>query len=584
MFDIDETRIAEHLGLLYGEEQAVVVLPKLLALLGDFSTRHPELRENVVAAHERLTERDAILITYGDQVVEPGKPTLETLAEVLETYAKGAITGVHILPFFPYSSDDGFSVIDYGQVNPDLGDWSAIVRLGQSFRLMFDAVINHISRQSAWFQAFVAGDPAFSEAFIVVEPGTDLTQVVRPRALPLLTAVQTVSGEKLVWTTFSSDQIDLNFADPSVLLRIVELLLLYVAQGAEIIRLDAIAYLWKKLGTSCIHLPETHEVVKLFRTVLDAVAPGVMLITETNVPHEENISYFGDGTDEAQLVYQFPLPPLVLHTLSTGNATALTSWAASLSPASEQTTFYNFLASHDGVGVRPVEGILTPEEVKALADRTLAHGGHVSYKTNTDGSQSAYELNISYFDALSDPQGGEPPGLQVARFIASQAIMLMLQGVPAIYAHSYFGSRNYHEGVAKTGRFRSINREKLDRAALEASLSDPSTVRSKVYMAYRHLLEVRRQYPAFHPNGLQRVLDLGSELFAVLRTAPGGGEYVLCLVNVTEQKRTTGIDTDAYALPSVGPWRDLVGGNSYIGDDGKLVLELEPYQIVWLIA
>ena len=486
-----EGRLVEHLTFLYGNQRGLALWPQLSALLSDFMSRHPHLSATVPPPSDRLTERDVILITYGDQVTEPGKPALVTLAEVLETYARGAITGVHILPFFPYSSDDGFSVIDYAQVDPELGTWADIALLGRSFRLMFDAVINHISRQSSWFQAFLAGDPEFADAFIVVPPGTDLSQVVRPRALPLLTAVQTASGEKLVWTTFSTDQIDLNFADPGVLMRIVRLLLLYVEKGAEMIRLDAIAYLWKTIGSSCIHLEETHRVVKLFRAVLDMVAPGVMLITETNVPHEENISYFGSGSDEAQMVYQFPLPPLVLHTLSTGNATALTSWAAELAHPSEQTTFYNFLASHDGVGVRPVEGILTPAEVQALADRVLAHGGHASYKTNTDGSESVYELNISYFDALSDPQGGEPVSLQVARFMASQSIMLSLQGVPAIYAHSFFGSRNYPEGVEITGRARSINREKLQRAELEAALADPTSLRRQVWAAYRHLLEER---------------------------------------------------------------------------------------------
>jgi len=579
-----EQQLVEHLTFLYGDERGLAAWSRLSALLAEFASRHPHLSENVPPPRDRLTERDVILITYGDQVVEPGKPALVTLAEVLETYARGAITGVHILPFFPYSSDDGFSVIDYAEVDPELGTWADIVPLGRSFRLMFDAVINHISRESSWFQAFLAGDPAFADAFIVVAPGTDLSEVVRPRALPLLTAVQTVSGEKLVWTTFSTDQIDLNFADPGVLLRIIELLLLYVEKGAELIRLDAIAYLWKTVGSSCIHLEETHRVVKLFRSVLDIVAPGVMLITETNVPHEENISYFGSGSDEAQLVYQFPLPPLVLHTLSTGNAAALTSWAAELSPPSDQTTFYNFLASHDGVGVRPVEGLLTSAEVQALADRVLAHGGHASYKTNTDGSESVYELNISYFDALSDPQGGEPVSLQVARFMASQSIMLSLQGVPAIYAHSFFGSRNYPEGVEITGRARSINREKLQRAELEAALADPTSLRWQVWATYRHLLEERAQHPAFHPNGPQTVLTLDPAIFAVVRSAPDGSERVLCLHNVTGAPVAISLEMAANGLADVAIWRDVLSEQKFSASSTGLTPALAPYQVVWLIS
>ncbi|MGC9397871.1 MAG: alpha-amylase family glycosyl hydrolase [Anaerolineae bacterium] len=569
-----EARIVDHLRFLYPEAAPEALWTRLRARLEAFRAAHPELRQPL-PPEERLTERDAILITYGDQVTEPGRAPLATLADVLTTYAGDVISGVHILPFFPYSSDDGFSVIDYMTVNPEWGDWEDVERIGAHFRLMFDAVINHISRRSAWFQGFLAGDPQYKDFFITVEPGTDLSDVVRPRAKPLLTPVETAEGEKLVWTTFSPDQIDLNFANPEVLLRIVDVLLCYVEHGVEIIRLDAIAYLWKEIGTPCIHLEQTHRVVQLFRAILDLVAPNVMLITETNVPHAENISYFGDGTNEAQLVYQFSLPPLVLHALARGDASYLTTWAAGLAGdlSSKETTFYNFLASHDGVGVRPVEGILPPEEVQWLAARAKAHGGYVSYKANADGSQSPYELNISYFDALSDPQGREPLGLQVQRFMVSQAIMLALQGVPAIYVHSFFGSRNYPEGVEKTERYRSINRQKFRRAELEAALADPNTVQARVYHAYHRLLSVRREHPAFHPVGAQRVLDLGPAVFALTRTAPKGDEVLLCLHNVTAEPQT--LELQALDLGAV---EDVIGGEVYPPE----ALTLGPYQILWL--
>ncbi len=574
-------RIADHLRFLYGEERAPALLRRLLARLEAFRQQHPELAD--APSTDRLTERDVILITYGDQIQSPDKPPLQNLAEVLVTTVKGLITGVHILPFFPYSSDDGFSVIDYTRVNPAWGTWADIERLRPHFRLMFDAVINHISAQSEWFRRFLAGDPAFAHAFIVVDPSTDLSMVTRPRALPLLTRFQKDDGEEVwVWTTFSADQVDLNYADPDVLLRVIDVLLLYVEHGAEIIRLDAIAYLWKRIGTSCIHLEETHRVVKLFRAVLDAVAPGVMLITETNVPHEENIAYFGDGTDEAQLVYQFPLPPLVLHAIATGDARYLTRWAAELAPPSTQTTFYNFLASHDGIGVRPVEGILPPEEVERLVARTLAHGGYVSHKTNPDGSRSVYELNISYFDALSDPKGGEPLAHQVRRFMVAQAIMLALQGVPAVYVHSLFGSRNFYAGVEQTGRYRSINREKFQRAELEAALADPASLRARVFAAYAHLLRVRRQHRAFHPNGPQRVLDLHPALFALTRTAPGGGEVLLCLHNTADATVHCTLDAEALRLPTASPWRDLLTGERLPLTGGKCDLVMSPYQVRWI--
>ena len=264
---------------------------------------------------ERLSERDAILITYGDQVQSPPRLPLTVLADFCNRYLAGLVSGVHLLPFYPWTSDDGFSVRNYRVVDPALGDWRAVARFRRRFRLMFDAVINHVSARHAWFRGFRRGDSRYRNHFIVVEGNPDLSQVVRPRALPLLTRFETPTGEKAVWTTFSEDQIDLNFANPEVLLEIIDTLLLYVQHGAEFIRLDAIAYLWKEIGTPCIHLPQTHRIVQLLRAVLDEVAPHVMLITETNVPHADNVSYFGDGYDEAQMVYNFALPPLVLHTL-----------------------------------------------------------------------------------------------------------------------------------------------------------------------------------------------------------------------------------------------------------------------------
>jgi sucrose phosphorylase len=578
-----EQRIRKHLDFLYGN-QAGDVWAKLQARLTAFAERHPELGK-ALPPSQRLSQRDAILITYGDQIQEPDRAPLQTLVEFAAQYLDGVVSGIHILPFFPYSSDDGFSVIDYRQVNPDFGTWNDVHRLGERFQLMFDAVINHISRHSAWFQGYLCGKAPYMGYFITVEPGIDLSMVVRPRALPLLTAVETVDGEALLWTTFSEDQVDLNYADPGLMLEIIDLLLFYAAQGAEIIRLDAIAYLWKEIGAPCIHQPQTYEVVRLWRAVLDAVAPGVLLITETNVPHEENISYFGDplpsgGTDQAQLVYQFPLAPLTMHSVLSGDATVLTAWAEDLD-APAQATFFNFTASHDGVGVRPAEGLLTPEQIQVLADAAVAHGGYASYKNNEDGTRSVYELNISYFDALSDPAADEPIEVQVARFMVSQAIMMSLAGVPGIYVHSLFGSQSWREGVAQTGRNRTINRQKLDRAVLESELADPNSLRHQVFTSYAALLRARAAEPAFHPFGEQRVLALDRGVFAVLRVAPDDEGRVLCLHNVSDRaKRVAVALADLGMMPD--PWLDLLSGEAYEPDGNALTIDLPPYAVRWL--
>ncbi len=571
--------ICEKLVALYGAERGTAAYHRLLALLDAFRKQHPDMAAQAIDPAERVSERDVMLITYGDSLLEPGVPPLQTLHHFLESHLSGVISSVHILPFFPYSSDDGFSVIDYKTVNPALGTWEDIRRIGEKFKLMFDAVINHISARSAWFEAFKAGDPTYRDFFITVDPDTDLTSVVRPRSLPLLSEVKTVDNTVHVWTTFSADQIDLNYASVDVLLRMIDILLFYVSQGMSFIRLDAIAYLWKEIGTSCIHLWQTHTVVKLIRDVLDRVAPHVAIITETNVPHAENVSYFGDGTDEAQLVYQFSLPPLTLHAFATQDATVLSTWAAGIEKTSDQTTFFNFTASHDGIGVRPAEGILTAEQIVALVERTRAHGGEVSYKTNTDGSESPYELNINYFDALSDPNSDEPQALQVQRFIASQAIQLAFMGMPGIYIHSLLGSRSWREGVELAGHKRAINREKLRADEVAAMLSDPATLRGDVFRRYRDLIAARIGERAFHPNAPQAVLALDPRVFALLRETPDGAEQILALHNVANQQvklalgQVTQVDAAGY--------RDLVSGMQ-VGADA--VVQLEPYQVLWLKA
>src|SRR5688572_20927545 len=370
--------LLSHLTFLYGADQAPQLLERLQRIIAGY-------RMLIRARDNKLTERDSIFITYGDQLQSAGEKPLQTLGAFCNRYLKGVVSGIHFLPFYPWTSDDGFSVADYRKVDSALGDWEDISAIQDHFRLMFDAVINHASSQHEWFQAFLRDDPQYRDYFIVVEGNPDLSQVVRPRALPLLTTFDTSSGPKQVWTTFSADQVDLNFRNPDVLLEIIDTLLFYVTQGAQFIRLDAIAYMWKEIGTSCIHLPQTHRIIRLFRSVLDVVAPYVILITETNVPHVDNISYFGNGADEAQMVYNFALPPILLHTLHTGNSRVLSKWATGLTLPSTQTTFFNFLASHDGIGVNPARGILPDDEIDALIQRVIEPRCLFSFKNEVSG-------------------------------------------------------------------------------------------------------------------------------------------------------------------------------------------------------
>ena len=569
--------VHSHLVALYGQPAGDETFERLTAILKSFQGP----AEPRTADQPLLSEKDSILITYADQLSELHTFPLRTLGGFCEQYLSGLVEGIHILPFYPYSSDDGFSVIDYREVHPAFGHWGHISQLSRQFRLMFDAVINHASVQHEWFEGFLRDDPRYREYFITGEGDPDLSQVVRPRALPLLTTFETASGPKRVWTTFSVDQVDLNFKSPNVLLEIVDTLLFYISHGAQLLRLDAIGYLWKEIGTSCIHLPQTHRIIRLFRAVLDAVAPYVLLVTETNVPHQDNISYFGDGTDEAQMVYNFALPPLILHTFGTQNSRVLSEWTAGLKLPSSRTTFFNFLASHDGVGINPARGILADAEIDALIGRAVEHGGLVSYKDDVSGRQIPYELNINYFDALSDPRSEEPLSLQVDRFMAAQAIMLALVGVPGIYFHSLFGSRGWREGVDLTGRNRTINRQKFDLHAFEGELGDESSLRHQVFARYTQLLRARRTSSAFHPHGEQQVLDMGEGIFALLRLSPDGSERVLCLHNISDQTRSVRLGSKKIFGLFAGPLVNLIT-DQRVDELSTDIVVLQPYQTLWL--
>ena len=563
-----EDRIRRRLERLYGR-RAGECLKRLLARAGQVAPEVPKHRKT------GWDQRDVVLITYGNQVRRPGVAPLACLGEFLTTGGLDRlVSAVHLLPFFPYSSDDGFSVVDYRAVDPALGDWSDVEALGQHFDLVFDLVVNHCSRHSRWFREYTAGNPPYTSYFIEVDPAADLSTVTRPRSHPLLTPVETSGGLRHVWTTFSDDQIDLDFAEPEVLLEMIDVLLFYLRRGARILRLDAIAYLWKELGTPCIHLPQTHTVVKLLRDLVDAMAPGTILLTETNVPHEENQSYFGDG-DEAQMVYQFSLPPLLLEALLSGNAELLVRWLGELEPTPPGTTVLNFTASHDGIGVRPLEGIMPPERFRRMLRAVEERGGHVSMKRNADGTQSPYELNITYFSALADPSQTDP-AMHVRRFLAGQALMLALRGIPGIYFHSLVGTPNDAEGVGQTGRVRSINRKKFELTELQAVLDTPGSAPAVVFDGYRRLLQVRVAQPAFHPDAAQEVVQLDNPaLVGFLRTSLDGCQRILVLGNVSSQSQSV----DVAALTGPAPGSDLLGRC----EPGNPV-RLEPYQVAWLLA
>jgi sucrose phosphorylase len=571
-------RMKLRLGRLYGREMGEQLADRMYMLIGRYGVSSKN-GGSEMAAKNRWSQRDAVLITYGDMVTRDGERPLETLKNFCDRRLRGALSVVHVLPFFPSSSDGGFSVIDYRKVDPALGDWGDIERISRDYGFMADLVLNHCSRQSAWFKDYVNGIAPQSEYFQEGDPEADLSAVVRPRPWPLLSKTETSSGVKHVWTTFSEDQVDLNWQSPDVLFEFLDILLNYVSKGARMIRLDAVAFLWKEPGTSCIHLPQTHEVVKLMRDVLLTVAPHVILLTETNVPHAENISYFARG-DEAHMVYQFALPPLVLHGLLKGDSRPMQKWASSLSDLPKGCTYLNFTASHDGVGVRPLEGLVPQEELEWLVKEVEARGGLVSYRSMPDGSKKPYELNVTYRDALSmpdDPQAG------LRRFLCSQAIMLSLAGIPAVYFHSVVGATNWEEGPKREGgENRDINRQRWDWADLERQLDDADSDHAWVNNVYTSMLRTRAACAAFHPDAPQEILETGAEVFALVRRSLDGRQQVLCCFNFSAEQVTLPKAVVAGQLGGSARFRNLLNGSdlTFEGDD----YTLGAYESAWIIG
>ncbi|WP_313773415.1 sugar phosphorylase [Enterobacter huaxiensis] len=555
-------KINHLIDFVYGETFSDAHLKMLLEKIENART--------VITEKRKLNwdENDVVLIAYADQFSAEGEDALPVFTRFYNKWLSHSFSHVHLLPFYPWSSDDGFSVIDYHQVAPGTGTWQDVAELNKSANLMFDFVCNHMSAKSQWFANYLAQKPGYNDFFIAVDPETDLSAVTRPRALPLLTPFTCQDGSvRHLWTTFSEDQVDLNFASPEVLIAMVDVLLHYLMEGASYIRLDAVGFMWKTPGTSCIHLEKTHCLIQLFRAITDAVAPGTVIITETNVPHKDNISYFGDGENEAQMVYQFSLPPLVLHAVHHQDVRALCQWATSLTLPSRKTTWFNFLASHDGIGLNPLRGILPESDILSLVEKLQQEGALINWKNNPDGTRSPYEINVTYLDALSTRDCDD--NSRVARFILAHAVLLSFPGVPAIYIQSILGSRNDYDGVERYGYNRAINRKKYVAGEMDRALDVNNSLRHKVYHALTKLIAVRRLEKAFHPDS-KVVFDTASKHVLKIVRAADNGERITGVFNFSDDIQ------EVYSDIRAG--RELIAGCDISGT----TLTLNPWQVMWI--
>ncbi len=567
-----KAKLVAMLEVVYPELDCDFLSEQLLTTMG-----LPPNQEPPPAHQNNWDESDIVLITYADTVQQPEEKPLVTLHRFLGDCLADSISSVHILPFFPYSSDDGFSVMDYLAVNESHGSWEDIERIARDYKLMADLVINHMSARSRWFENFRKRVEPGKDYFFEGNPRDDLSAVVRPRTSPLLNPVQTDDGERYVWCTFSEDQVDLNFANPEVLIEFVGIIRQYLERGIILFRLDAVAFLWKEPGTPCIHLQQTHELIKIMRLLIEHHSPDAVIITETNVPNRENLTYFGNA-NEAHVIYNFSLPPLLINTLVTGDCKHLKTWLMSMPPAQLGTTYLNFIASHDGIGMRPTDGLLTDEEKQRLINTMDSFGGKVSYRRTADGRDQPYEINIALYDALQGTAESGTDHWQLQRFICAHTVMLALEGIPAFYIHSLLASRNDLERVEHTGRLRSINRSQWQLDDLEHKLEDPLSHHSKAFHELKRLIAIRRKQPAFHPNATQFTLHLGLQLFGFWRQSMRRDQSIFCIHNISDDVQLVALSD--INLIGTDHWQDLISGMKI--DDLSGSITLKPYQSVWL--
>ncbi|MEZ4873423.1 MAG: alpha-amylase family glycosyl hydrolase [Bdellovibrionales bacterium] len=513
-----------------------------------------------------FTQNDCMLICYGDHL-QNQKPPLQSLAEFYNSNYVNLFNAVHLLPFYPSSSDGGFSVKDFESVCPQLGTWADIENFEGN--LMFDAVVNHTSCQHKWFKGFAQGLDEFKDYYISFEHNDnrleDYKNVTRPRSTPLFTSYNIEGRDQLVWTTFSNDQVDLNFRNHKILEEWISLIALYVKEGAKFLRIDATPFLWKKPNTTCANLNETHIIVKVFRAFLDLYSPDTCLITESNVPHMENIAYFGNGTDEAQIVYNFSLAPLILHGGFYQNAGILKKWAFNFSHHPQNQVFLNFTSTHDGIGMRPLEGLVDDIDVVAMCEHAQLTGGAVTTRT-VGGEEKPYEINSTWMSFVFDER--LPPEESANRFVGQHLIALCFPGVPAIYFHNMFGAFNDGDTFIATQHRRDLNRKRYKKDEF-IQLTQEHPFHKMVFEKMSLLLRLRRERSYLSPSAAFSLLETPDEVFAFSRVAENikGNFYI----NFSKDKQNIFIDGDQSILCS-GSSRDSIDGSRLL---------LNPFSYCW---
>lgn len=576
---LDRLKIDKLLKTIYSNhttEEINFISNQLLQILDNFSEKsaYEEIRDK-----EKWNQSHSVLITYADSIYKNGEATLITLRKLLSKHFGSLSKVVHILPFLKSTSDGGFAVSSYDSLEEKFGDWDDLKSISKNHDLMADLVLNHVSSSHPWVQQFIKSqEPGISNVYSPKQ-NLDWSNVVRPRSSSLFSQINTDDGPKQVWTTFGPDQIDLNWHNPKMTLEFLNLIINYLSNGIKWLRLDAVGFIWKESGTTCLHLPKAHSIVKLLRVLLNNLLDEGVLITETNVPQKENLSYLIPD-DEAHMAYNFPLPPLLLEAIITSRADILNSWIYDWPILPEDTTLFNFTASHDGVGLRALEGLMNEQRIKDLLINCEKRGGLVSHRRLSNGDDKPYELNISWWSAMED-SSRDAKRFQYERFILSQLLVMALKGVPAFYLPALLASENDIKSFSMTGQRRDLNREKFKSENLSAVLNNPESNANKNLKYLRNAMGVRSELKQFHPSSQMKCLSKGRSDIVVIKRGKGP-ESVFAIHNMTENKINYQLNDND--LPKIIDndfnTRDFLTSSKYNCKN----ISLDPFQVIWLSA
>lgn len=554
-------------------EQTLLSAKRINQLINDYKSQSTNSK-----SPESWSENTVLLITYADNVNKgvTGK-TISDFILFYQKYFSTFIDTIHFLPFFTSSGDGGFSVKDHEEIDPAYGNWKEISGFSKNATIMTDLVLNHASSQGKWYRNFIENKRPGKDYFFTIDNNYDCSNVIRPRDHELLKDIKLEIGNKKLWCTFSYDQIDLNFRNPDVLLEFVKLIIKLSSYGVKIFRLDAVAFIWKESGTTCLNLPQTHEIIKLLRDIVDQLDENIIIVTETNLPKNENLSYFGKN-DEAHWIYNFSLPPLIIYTFLFGDSSSITKWSMKMPPAQFGNAYLNFIASHDGIGMRPAEGVLSDEDINNMLTRLKKNGSEFSMRKLKGTEDKVYEANISLFSALQNIDADNNGIFALDRFIAAHCIILAIEGVPAFYFNSFFGTKNDKQSYLKSGIKRDLNRHKWNFSDLVSKIDDNQTHEFKCFSILKKLISIRKSQPAFHPNATQFTLNIDQSVFAVWRQSKNRKQSIFAIINVTSSKFI--FNTNMINLIDDEEWYDLLNPKTNFQDEQKI--ELNPYQTIWI--